>query len=148
MVKMGFDSRWIQLIMTYIQNVMYSILINEQPHGNIIPTQGLQQGDPLSPYLFILCAEGLEKAMENKAIYGMPITRMGVRLSHLFFANDSLLFCKANLIEWQKLQKILEAYEKAFGQRLNRSKTSIFFNKDTLRDTHDGLIAIAGVPST
>lgn len=84
----------------------------------------------------------------NKAISGMPITRSGVHLSHLLCANDRLLFCKANMREWCKMQEILEGYEKASGQRLNRDKTSIFFSKSNPLGTRECLIFAAGVPLT
>jgi hypothetical protein len=59
MLKIGFARRWVEMLMTCIRTVSYAILINGQPHGRIVPSKGIQQGDPLSPYFFILCAEGL-----------------------------------------------------------------------------------------
>ena len=61
---------------------------------------------------------------------GVPTSKKGPRLSHLFFADDSLIFCKANSVEWQRLTKILEKYEAALGQQLNRDKTSIYFSRN------------------
>jgi hypothetical protein len=60
-------------------------------------------------------------------ITGLPLTRGGTRLNHLFFANDSLSFCKADTIEWCYIQKVLDDYEKASRQKLNKGKTSLFF---------------------
>ena len=51
--------------------------------------------------------------------------------SHLFFADDNLIFCKASLEECDSLQRILRVYEKALGQQLNRAKISLFFSQNT-----------------
>jgi hypothetical protein len=100
MRKMGFLDQWIQLFMKCVRTVTYSILINGQPHGHIHPSRGIRQGDPLSPYLFLLCAEGLShllnKAEHERHITGLAIARGGPKINHLFFADDSVLFCKAS----------------------------------------------------
>jgi len=56
---------------------------------------------------------------------------MGPRLSHLFFADDSIIFCKANSVEWRRIMRILRIYEKGSGQKLNLQKTSLFFSRNT-----------------
>jgi hypothetical protein len=151
MRKLGFADRWVNMLMKCIKSVSYSILINGQPHGRIFPSQGIRQGDPLSPYLFILCAEGLshllDKAERERTITGLPMVRGRIRISHLFFADDSLLFCKANVEEWARIQEILGLYEQASGQKLNREKTFIFFSRNTKQETKDFIISISGVSS-
>jgi hypothetical protein len=152
MGKLGFEPRWIHLIMTCVRIVSYSVLANGTPYGRFTPSRGIRQGDLLSPYLFILCAEGLSHLL-NKAefegrITGLPLSRGGIRLNHMFFADDSLLFCSATIFEWIHLQEILEMYEHAFGQKLNKGKTSIFFSKNTKSATKGHIKAVAGVGST
>ena len=135
MGKMGFNQKWVSLIMECISTVSYSILINGEPSPIIHPTRGLRQGDPLSPFLFLICSEGLHsllhQAAEAKQIRGVSICKRGPRLTHLFFADDSVIFCRASLVECRKIQELLECYEKASSQQLNRSKTGLFFSKST-----------------
>ena len=92
----------------------------------------------MSPYLFLLYAKGLfaliQSAVDRGQMEGVKICRGSPRLSHLFFADDSLIFCKAMLKECDGLQRLLTVYEKAFGQQLNRAKTSLFFSGNTLRE--------------
>jgi hypothetical protein len=101
MLKMGFNVSWVSMVMECVRTVSYSVLINGEPRGFFHPTRGLRQGDPISPYLFLLCAEGLNallaKAALSKKIQGISISRGGPKLTHLFFVDDSVLFCRASL---------------------------------------------------
>ena len=112
MEKMGFCSRWIGLMLECVHTVSYSILVNGDPKGLINPTRGIRQGDPLFPFLFLLCTEGLhgliKKVARAKEINGFSICKRGLKLTHLFFADDSLLFCKENSQECGNVLKILE----------------------------------------
>lgn len=80
----------------------YSILIND-PQTSFKSTKGIRQEDLLSPYLFILCVEALScllhKPGSSNSIFSIPIGRKPIHINHLFFTDDSLLFCKANSLE-------------------------------------------------
>ena len=149
MAKMGFDDRWIQLIYSCISSVSYSILVNGEPHGDIKPTRGLGQGDPLSPYLFLLVSEGLngliQQAMGVGDIKGFSLCRNGPRISHLFFADDTLLFCRAELREVQTIQNILWKYELASGQKINQGKTTFFFGRSVSLASRNAIKNLLGV---
>lgn len=82
----------------------YLVLVNGSPVGNIKPSRGIRQGDPISPYLFLICAEGLSaligKAEVKGIISGVPTSPKGPKISHIFFVDDSIIFCKSNSVEW------------------------------------------------
>ena len=141
MEKLGFDVKWRGLIMQCVSTVTYSIKINGIPRGTIIPSRGICQGDPLSPYLFLLCVKGLSSLIKSSVVMGtlegVAICWNSPKLSHLFFANDSLIFCKASLSECDALQNILSVYEQASGQQLNRAKTSLFLSRNTPEDIQE-----------
>lgn len=120
MLKMGFHEKWVGMVMATVKIVSYSILVNGEPRGNIQPTRGIRQGDPLSPYLFLLCSEGLngllQKAVNVGDIRGFSLCKYGPQISHLFFADDSLIFCRAKMgDDVQAVQNILALYELASG---------------------------------
>jgi hypothetical protein len=131
MGKLGFEQKCINLIMMCVPTAHFSILINGVPMGNITPSRAIQQGDPISPYLFLLCAEVLSSMLsyadQRGTLRGAPTSKKGPRLNYLFFADDSLLFCRADICHWNRLSSILKTYEKASKQKLNTRKTAIFF---------------------
>ena len=148
MIKMGFHVKWVELIMHCITSVSYSILVNGAAYGDIIPTRGLRQGDPISPYIFLLCADGfsslIHDAARNYKISGISICKGCPKITHLFFADDSLLFCKANSQECQSLVNILQLYEDAFGQKINADKSSIFFSSNTSDERRREVLNLLG----
>jgi hypothetical protein len=129
--------------------VSYSVIVNGSPVGRFEPSKGIRQGDLLSPYLFILCVEVLSMKLAQEELSGhlkgVPTSFKGLRLNHLFFADDSLFFCKATEQEWNHLRMVLGSYEEELGQRLNNDKTFIFFSRNTSQDTKDRILQLAGV---
>ena len=123
MEKMGFTGHWINLMMLCVKIVTYSILVNSKPKGMITPSRGIGQGDPLSPFLFFLCTEGLNglinKADHQLYIKGYSLYRNSPRLTHLLFADNSLLFHRATIEECQRVLDILDMYGRCLGQQIN-----------------------------
>ncbi|XP_075504621.1 uncharacterized protein LOC142542059 [Primulina tabacum] len=120
MTKLGFASSFVALIMRCISSVVYSIRVNQALYGKIRPQRGIRQGDPLSPYLFTICAQGLSTILtqaEHVSLFqGVKIASNCPSISHLFFADDSLIFFRALDTECLHIKKCLQIYEKASGQ--------------------------------
>ena len=135
LTKIGFLLTWVALIMQCITTVSYSILVNSEPKGLIDPSRCLRQGDPLSPYLLLFCAEGLNALLRTAVtkgdIHGFSICRFRPKLTHLFFADDFLIFCRSTLEECNKIQELLAYYEVASGQVINKEKTTLCFSRNT-----------------
>lgn len=126
----------------------YSIFINGEPKGHITPTRRFKQGDPLSSYLFLLCAEGLSsmlrKATKASHLHGITSCKGGVQISNFLLAEDSLLFCEGTLEECHRLLNILAKYEGDSGQAINRQKTSLFFSRNTRQEVKKEIQSISG----
>ena len=111
------------MIILCVKTVIYSVLVNVEPYGMFHPTRGIRQGDPLSPFVFLLCIEGLiKKAERNGDIHGLSLCRRGSKLTHLLFVDDSLLFCRATMEECGKVLNMLSDYEDASGQKLIKAR--------------------------
>ncbi|XP_041015991.1 uncharacterized protein LOC121258495 [Juglans microcarpa x Juglans regia] len=147
---MGFVKEWIELVVQCISTLLYSS--KRFTSIPLKPSRGIRQGDPLSPYMFILCSEVLTNALnqsEQKGlISGFPITKGSLSVNHLFFSDDSLVFCKAQLQEWNRLHNIISLYESTSGQRLNLEKSSIFFSKNTRQEIQNSILSTAGIKAS
>lgn len=119
MQRMGFHSIWINWIMQCISTVSYSYLINDTAQGSVTPQRGIRQGDPLSPYLFILCGEILSglctRAKERGTLRGIKVARNSPEVNHLLFADDMMFFCQSTEENCKTLTSILLQYEEISG---------------------------------
>ena len=97
-------------MMTCVRTISYSILVDGEPKGIITPTRGLRQGNSPSPFLFILCTEGLhgliKRAARDDEVRGFSLCKRGPKLTHLFFVDDSLLFYRATVEECTKVLRL------------------------------------------
>ncbi|KAH9763510.1 reverse transcriptase domain-containing protein [Citrus sinensis] len=146
MLKMGFTLTFVDLIMLCVSTVTYKFPCDGVELGPIVPSRGLRQGDHLSPYLFIICAEGLSLLINHYEsaglLYGVRIARGAPSLTHLFFADDCFLFFKAIPQEAQVLKTILSLYGAASGQRVAHSICSLLGAQGTVN--HGSYL---GIPS-
>lgn len=126
MRQMGFNGDW---VMQCMSTVTFSVFVNGAKCTTFKPSRGLCQGDPLSPYLFLLVVEVLLKLLnhrlERKDLSGMKVRRDCPVLSHLMFADDVLLFLKADVSQCHIVLKILDIYGKTSGQSINFAKSGI-----------------------
>jgi len=149
---MGFCAKWISWMMMCITSVEYHVIFNGDNIGPITPQRGLRQGCLLSPYLYILCTEGLSSIIKNYELrgklHGTRICHFAPSINHLLFADDSFLFCKATISEAQNLKEILSHYELASGQAINYSKSAIAFSTNTTSDVISAISSSLGVSNT
>lgn len=116
-LKMGFPRYWVDFIMHCISIVSYFVVLNAEGEGERIfkLSRGLRQRDPLSPYLFLFCYEGLSSLMRMKKQEGLlweaKVSRRGPLVSHLMFADDCILFGDATKVGAQIIKKILKEFE-------------------------------------
>uniref|UniRef100_A0A803PEK7 Reverse transcriptase domain-containing protein n=1 Tax=Cannabis sativa TaxID=3483 RepID=A0A803PEK7_CANSA len=138
MFHFNFPVPFVSLIFKCLTTASISFSINGQVHGSLKPSWGLRQGDPLSPYLFILYSEGLSAVLQdfqNKDLLsGIAISRHAPSITHLLFADDSFLFCTSNRQSCENLHHALSLYSKASGQMVNFAKSSILFSPNTSQE--------------
>lgn len=123
------------LIMKCVTSVCFSVRVNGELLPYFTPTRGFRQGDPVSPYLFLLCAEGFSSLLNyyngGTIDRGLRVSYRSPWVSHLLFADDSLIFINASSQSVLRLNKIMRIYGDASGQCVNRDKSSIYFSTNT-----------------
>ncbi|XP_075092306.1 uncharacterized protein LOC107821421 [Nicotiana tabacum] len=131
--QMGFGQKWIRWMKFCISTVKFSILINGSPKGYFHSHRGLRQGDPLSPFLFIIAMEGLNNMIKTAKVSGwvkgFEVNRSGannLEITHLQYADDTLVFCDAEKDQLRFLRIILVLFEGVSGLHINWRKSNIF----------------------
>ena len=125
MDKMGFGFKWLDWIRWCISMVHFSILVNGTPSGFFSSFRRLRQKDPLSPNLFILVMENLScllsRAKDGGFIEGFQVKErheVGVEVSHLFFADDTLIFCDTSKENLKYLSCVFMWFETCLGLKI------------------------------
>ncbi|KAA3481443.1 reverse transcriptase [Gossypium australe] len=149
MKSLGFHDDWIVLIMRCVCSVSYSVSLNGMCSDWFSPSRGLRQGDPLSPYLLLLYAEGfstlLEDAKQKGRIRGASVWRERISINHLFFADDCILFGDANQEGVHTVRDIIREYEMSSGQKVNYDKSLIYFGANVKDEIKEDIIGVLGV---
>ena len=134
LLKLGFSIGLVRLILKCVSSVRFSVRVNGELLPFFTPTRGLRQGDPMSPFLFLLCSEGFSSLLKYFGGHIDRVIRVSFRapwVNHLLFADDCLIFLGANIQSATRLNDILLIYGEASGQRVNREKSAIFFSPNT-----------------
>ena len=135
MHKFGLGADFVRLIMKCVTSVRFAVRMNGELLPFFTPSRGFRQGCPMSPYLFLLCAEGFTTLLNRyDGVYadkGIRVCTQSPWINQLLFADDSLTFKQAKLESAERLNNILRIYGECSGQCVNKEKSSIFFSPNT-----------------
>ena len=131
LIKLGFAPSWVNSLMRCVTSARYAVRVNGELSSPVVPSRGIRQGDPIGPYLFLLCTECLSCLLQKKEclgeLQGLRNGRQGPSISHLLFADDSIFFAHSDNKSVEALKTALDMYCEASGQRINLTKSSVFF---------------------
>jgi hypothetical protein len=147
----GFDKIWVNWILKLTSSAFFSILVNGVPSQPFSPTRGIRQGDPLSPFLFVLMVEGLgcyiKATILEGSLLGLPLHNIQPAPSHNQFVDDTLLMNTPTAREANKLNSILSDFVEASGMALNLDKSKLyFFNTSIVVQNH--VSRLLGIPKS
>ena len=130
--RMGFGVKWRGWIKACISTVRFSIIVNGSSVGFFGSFRGLRQGDLLSPFLFLLIMEVLSRILKKTKDCGLlrgfhvgPSNSIGVCISHLLFADDTILFCDASRDQLLSIRLVLTCFQAFIGLKVNAGKSDI-----------------------
>ncbi|XP_074305950.1 uncharacterized protein LOC141641178 [Silene latifolia] len=147
MTALNFPQKFIDLVMTCVTSPTYSLNVNGNKFGFFKGERGLRQGDPLSPLLFTICMEYLSRVLRVVASQdGFRFHPLcgHLKLNHLLFADDLLLFCKGNATSIMWILRAFATFSSASGLSLNRAKSEIYFN-GVISCTITDILQISGI---
>lgn len=151
MVALGFPESWCSLVMNCVSSVSFSVRVNGVFSDSFKPTHGIRQGDPISPYLFLLCSEGLSCILKNtRPLYisrGVRVSRHSPWISHLLFADDCMIFTRASRRGAERVASILDDYNKGSGQLVNKQKSAIFFSPNCEQECKAEIQTVLQIPN-
>ena len=140
LLLLGFPSRFVQLVMQCVETASYSVAVNGSIYGFFPGKNGVRQGDPLSPYLFLICMEYFSRMLRKSSIspgfrFHPKCDSLGV--CHLAFADDVILLSRGDKTSVSCLFKQLVSFGEISGLNINASKSSIYFGgvSDSIRQS-------------
>ncbi|CAA7024106.1 unnamed protein product [Microthlaspi erraticum] len=152
LVAAGLSEKWVRWIMSCVSGPVMNLLWNGEKTEGFSPSRGLRQGDPISPYLFVLCMERLchmiERSVASKDWKPISLSRGGPKLSHICFADDLILFAEVSVAQVRVLRKVLESFCRASGQKVSLEKPKIFFSSNVSRELEKEISDASGIQSS
>lgn len=149
MKQMGFADAWVALVMACVSSVLYYFRVNGDTKGYLIPSRGLRHSDPFSPYLILLCVEGLLALISTKErdglFYGIRLAKSALCLHHLLFTDDNFFFARATVDDCEVVQLVLDVYSQGSAQAINFHKSSVAFNANVAPHFQDQLASFLKV---
>ena len=147
-----FPQALIKLILSCISSSSISILFNGGKLEPFLPSRGIRQRDPLSPYLFILCMEMLGFLILGKCKEKlwdlMRASRNGPAFSHLFFADDLVLFAKVDRKNYCNIKETLDTFYELSGQKISLAKCKVYFSPNVSQESRAKMCEVLGFNST
>eukprot|EP00253_Pinus_taeda_P007598 PITA_07598 len=130
LLAFGFNASWVRWSMSLITSSFFSVLINGIPSETFHPSCGIRQGDPLSPFLFIIAAEGLGRSIQHAQqvaqLKGLSFHN-SLAFTHQQFVDDTIVYGHPSVQEARHLKSLLADFSEASGASINQSKSQIFF---------------------
>ncbi|GLT28935.1 hypothetical protein SLA2020_038370 [Shorea laevis] len=130
MWRLGFGEKWREWIKECLQTASVSVLVNGSPTEEFKMERGIRQGDPIAPFLFLIVAEGLhgliESAKSKDLLQGVDIGSFGLNISHLQFADDTVIMGKADPGNVKAVKGILRWFELVSGLKINFNKSVLY----------------------
>ena len=145
-----FPQQIIDLIMACLETSLILVMWNGQISKPFNPSRGVRQGDPLSPYLFILCLNHLslllDSALHTKSLQPIKVNRRDLSFNHIFFADDIFLFAHANPQQAYILFNIFRGFCNNSGQLFSSHKSKLFFSRNTPVQIQNDIAAQINIP--
>lgn len=152
LLDVGLPECMVGVIMSCISSAAFRLMWNGESTKIIQQTRGPRQGDPISPYIFVLCLERLAHRIQHEVETGrwkpLRASRHGPNISHLFFADDMLLFAYSSIGQMDVIKGCLDDFARASGQRINFQKSSIFFSPNLSLEAATEINRGVGIPMT
>ncbi|GJX39372.1 putative RNA-directed DNA polymerase, eukaryota, reverse transcriptase zinc-binding domain protein [Tanacetum coccineum] len=127
---LGFCSKWMRWIQLCLQTSRSSALVNGSPSAEFLISRGLRQGDPLSPFLFLIIMEGLNTVLKDVVgsglIHGTKVGDTNLNISHSFYADDVVIVSEWNKQDMENIIRVMQVFYLASGLKINISKSNVY----------------------